>query len=189
MGSTDAGVGLATGRAWFKVPPTIRFEIDGELPAGASAKDIILHIIGLIGVDGALYQAMEFAGSTIESLSMEGRMTISNMAIEAGGKAGIIEVDDVARAWLDGRCQREYVEYHADADAEYARVNHIDAADIKPCVSWPHLPSNTHPVRRAATSPSIKRSSAAALTAASRTCAPRPRSCAGAAWRRACAAS
>lgn len=146
VGSTDAGVGLATGRAWFKVPPTIRFEIDGELPAGASAKDIILHIIGLIGVDGALYQAMEFAGSTIESLSMEGRMTISNMAIEAGGKAGIIEVDDVARAWLDGRCQREYVEYHADADAEYARVIHIDAADIKPCVSWPHLPSNTHPV-------------------------------------------
>lgn len=146
VGSTDAGVGLATGRAWFKVPPTIRFEIDGELPAGASAKDIILHIIGLIGVDGALYQAMEFAGSTIEALSMEGRMTISNMAIEAGGKAGIIEVDDVARAWLDGRCQREYVEYHADADAEYARVVHIDAADIKPCVSWPHLPSNTHPV-------------------------------------------
>ncbi|WP_304338262.1 3-isopropylmalate dehydratase large subunit [Collinsella tanakaei] len=146
VGSTDAGVGLATGRAWFKVPPTIRFEIDGELPAGASAKDIILHIIGLIGVDGALYQAMEFAGSTIEALSMEGRMTISNMAIEAGGKAGIIEVDDVARAWLDGRCQREYVEYHADADAEYARVIDIDAADIKPCVSWPHLPSNTHPV-------------------------------------------
>ncbi len=120
-------------------PPTIRFEIDGELPAGASAKDIILHIIGLIGVDGALYQAMEFAGSTIEALSMEGRMTISNMAIEAGGKAGIIEVDDVARAWLDGRCQREYIEYHADADAEYARVIHIDAADIKPdgCLAAP----------------------------------------------------
>lgn len=146
VGSTDAGVGLATGRAWFKVPQTIRFDIEGELPAGATGKDIILHIIGLIGVDGALYQAMEFTGSAIWSLSMEGRMTISNMAIEAGGKAGIIEVDDVARAWLQGRCERPYTEYHADADAEYARVIHIDAADIVPCVSWPHLPSNTHSV-------------------------------------------
>lgn len=146
VGSTDAGVGIATGRAWFKVPPTIRFEINGELTDGATAKDIILHIIGMIGVDGALYQAMEFAGSTIESLSMEGRMTISNMAIEAGGKAGIIEVDDVTRAWLKGRCEHEYVEYHADSDAEYAEVITIDAIDIKPCVSWPHLPSNTHPV-------------------------------------------
>ena len=146
VGSTDAGVGLATGRAWFKVPPTIKFVIDGELTDGAAAKDIILHIIGLIGVDGALYQAMEFTGSTIANLSMEGRMCISNMAIEAGGKAGIMEVDDVARAWLRDRCERDYVEYHADADAEYAQVIHIDAADIKPCVSWPHLPSNTHPV-------------------------------------------
>lgn len=146
VGSTDAGVGIATGRAWFKVPPTIRFEINGELTDGATAKDIILHIIGMIGVDGALYQAMEFAGSTIENLSMEGRMTISNMAIEAGGKAGIIEVDDVARAWLKGRCESDYVEYHADPDAEYAQVIAIDAADIEPCVSWPHLPSNTHPV-------------------------------------------
>ena len=99
VGSTDAGVGLATGRAWFKVPPTIRFEIEGELPEGATGKDIILHVIGMIGVDGALYQAMEFAGSAIRSLSMEGRMTISNMAIEAGGKAGSIEVDDLAREW------------------------------------------------------------------------------------------
>ena len=128
VGSTDAGVGLATGRCWFKVPPTIKFEIEGEL------------------VDGALYQAMEFTGSAIRSMSMEGRMTISNMAIEAGGKAGIMEVDDVARAWLEGRCQRPYVEYHADPDAEYAQVIHIDAADIKPCVAWPHLPGNTHPV-------------------------------------------
>ncbi|MBM6908579.1 3-isopropylmalate dehydratase large subunit [Collinsella intestinalis] len=146
VGSTDAGVGLATGRAWFKVPPTIKIVIEGELADGATAKDIILHIIGQIGVDGALYQAMEFTGSTIANLSMEGRMCISNMAIEAGGKAGIMEVDDVTRTWLASRGERAGVEYHADADAEYAQVIHIDAADIKPCVSWPHLPSNTHPV-------------------------------------------
>ncbi len=146
VGSTDAGVGLATGRAWFKVPPTVRIEVEGELPAGATGKDVILHVIGKIGVDGALYQAMEFCGSAIRSLSMEQRMTISNMAIEAGGKAGLIEVDDVARAWLDGRCQRPYVEYHSDADAEYAEVVRIDAADVRPCVAWPHLPSNVRPV-------------------------------------------
>ena len=146
VGSTDAGVGLATGRAWFKVPQTLRFEVEGELPEGATGKDVILHIIGMIGVDGALYQAMEFAGSAIEGLSMEGRMTMCNMAIEAGGKAGIIEVDDVTRAWMRGRGQRPSVEYHADPDAEYVRVYKIDAADIKPCVAWPHLPSNTHPV-------------------------------------------
>ena len=123
VGSTDAGVGLATGRAWFKVPPTIKFEIEGELADGATAKDIILHIIGLIGVDGALYQAMEFTGSTIASLSMEGRMCISNMAIEAGGKAGIMEVDDVARAWLEGRCQRPPVEYHAGRRVRAGRAH------------------------------------------------------------------
>ena len=146
VGSTDAGVGLATGRAWFKVPPTIRVDVDGTLPAGVCAKDVILHLIGLIGVDGALYQTLEFHGTTVAGLTMEERMTISNMAIEAGGKAGVFEVDDVARAWLDGRCERPWVEYHADPDAEYARVVHVDAADVVPCVSWPHLPSNTHPV-------------------------------------------
>ncbi len=146
VGSTDAGVGLATGTAWFKVPPTIQIVIEGALPQGATGKDIILYIIGKIGVDGALYQAMEFCGSTIRSLSMDQRMTISNMAIEAGGKAGIIEVDDVARAWLEGRCQRPYVEYHADPDADYAQTIYIDAQDIAPCVAWPHLPSNVRPV-------------------------------------------
>ena len=146
VGSTDAGVGLATGRAWFKVPPTIRVDVDGTLAAGVCAKDVILHLIGLIGVDGALYQTLEFHGTTVAGLTMEERMTISNMAIEAGGKAGVFEVDDVARAWLDGRCERPWVEYHADPDAEYARVVHVDAADVVPCVSWPHLPSNTHPV-------------------------------------------
>lgn len=146
VGSTDAGVGMATGRAWFKVPETIRFEIDGKLPAGASAKDIILYVIGKIGVDGALYCAMEFAGSTIRDLSVEGRLTIANMAIEAGGKAGLFEVDDTARAWLEGRTERPYTEYHPDPDAIYKQVIKIDAADVVPQVSWPHLPSNTHPV-------------------------------------------
>ena len=146
VGSTDAGVGLATGRAWFKVPPTIKFEIDGELRPGVCGKDVILHIIGLIGVDGARYCAMEFTGSAIRSMSMEGRLAMSNMAIEAGGKAGLMEVDDVTRAYLENRAERPYVEYHSDPDAEYARVVRIDAASIEPTVSWPHLPSNTHPV-------------------------------------------
>ena len=146
VGSTDAGVGLATGRAWFKVPPTIKFEIDGELKPGVCGKDVILHIIGLIGVDGARYCAMEFTGSAIRSMSMEGRLAMSNMAIEAGGKAGLMEVDDVTRAYLENRAERPYVEYHSDPDAEYARVVRIDAASIEPTVSWPHLPSNTHPV-------------------------------------------
>ena len=146
VGSTDAGVGMASGRAWFKVPETIRIQVDGELPAGASAKDIILYVIGRIGVDGALYCAMEFTGSTIRNLSVEGRLTIANMAIEAGGKAGLFEVDDIARAWLDGRCERPYKEYHADGDCTYKQVVKIDAADVVPQVSWPHLPSNTHPV-------------------------------------------
>ena len=146
VGSTDAGVGLATGRAWFKVPQTIKFEIEGELKPGVSGKDVILHIIGLIGVDGARYCAMEFTGSAIRSMSMESRLTMSNMAIEAGGKAGLIEVDDVTRAYLENRAERPYVEYHSDPDAEYAQVVKIDAASIEPTVSWPHLPSNTHPV-------------------------------------------
>lgn len=146
VGSTDAGVGIATGRAWFKVPQTIKFEIEGELQPGVSGKDVILHIIGLIGVDGARYCAMEFTGSAIRSMSMESRLAMSNMAIEAGGKAGLIEVDDVTRAYLENRAERPCVEYHSDPDAEYAQVIKIDAAAIEPTVSWPHLPSNTHPV-------------------------------------------
>jgi len=137
---------MATGRAWFKVPETIRFVIDGELPAGACAKDVILYVIGMIGVDGALYCAMEFSGTTIENLSVEGRLTIANMAIEAGGKAGLFEVDETCRAYMDRRAKRPYREYHPDVDARYRQVIHIDAADIVPTVSWPHLPSNTHPV-------------------------------------------
>ena len=146
VGSTDAGVGFATGKAWFKVPESILFKIDGDLKPGVTGKDIILHIIGMIGVDGALYKAMEFTGSTIAKLPMDERLTISNMAIEAGGKAGLIPVDDVTRAYLDGRSERPYVEYHSDPEAEYSQVIEIDAADIEPTVAWPHLPSNTKPV-------------------------------------------
>ncbi len=149
VGSTDAGVGYATGRAWFKVPETMLIRVNGTLKPGVTGKDVILHIIGLIGVDGALYRAIEFAGDAIRSLPMDERLTISNMAIEAGGKAGIIEVDDVTRAYLDGRTERPYTEYHADPDAEYVEVIDIDAADIEPTVAFPHLPSNTRPVREA----------------------------------------
>ena len=145
VGSTDAAIGYATGRAWFKVPETILFNIDGTLNPGVSGKDIILHIIGMIGVDGALYQAMEFHGSAIESLSMDERLTISNMAIEAGAKAGLIPVDDVTRAYMDGRTERPYKEYYSDPDAHYVKVYNIKAEDIVPTVSYPHLPSNTHP--------------------------------------------
>lgn len=149
VGSTDAGVGMAVGKAWFKVPETILFKVEGQLAPGVTGKDVILHIIGKIGVDGALYKAMEFTGSAIESLSMDERMTISNMAIEAGGKAGLMPVDDVARAYLEGRAERPYVEYASDVDAQYAQVIEIDAADIVPTVAFPHLPSNTRPVAEA----------------------------------------
>ncbi|MDO5335572.1 MAG: 3-isopropylmalate dehydratase large subunit [Coriobacteriia bacterium] len=143
VGSTDAGVGFATGKAWFKVPESILFKIEGELAPGVTGKDIILHIIGMIGVDGALYRAMEFTGSTIANLPMDERLTISNMAIEAGGKAGLIPVDDVTREYLTGRSERPWVEYHSDEGAEYCQVYEIDAASIQPTVAWPHLPSNT----------------------------------------------
>ena len=149
VGSTDAGVGMATGKAWFKVPSTILFKINGKLNPGVTGKDIILHIIGMIGVDGALYQAMEFTGDVIANLPMDERLSISNMAIEAGGKAGLIEVDDVTRTYLDGRVERPYTEYRSDPDAEYAQVIEIDGADIVPTVAFPHLPSNTRPVAEA----------------------------------------
>ena len=149
VGSTDAAIGYATGKAWFKVPESILFNIEGELQPGVTGKDIILHIIGMIGVDGALYQAMEFRGSAIESLTMDERLSISNMAIEAGGKAGLIAVDDVTRAYMDGRTERPYKEYHSDPDAVYAKVYNINAADIVPTVAFPHLPSNTRPAAEA----------------------------------------
>lgn len=149
VGSTDAAVGYATGKAWFKVPESLLFNVEGELLPGVTGKDIILHIIGMIGVDGALYQAMEFRGSAIEGLTMDERLSISNMAIEAGGKAGLIPVDDVTRKYMDGRTERPYTEYHSDPDAVYAKVYNIDAQDIVPTVAFPHLPSNTRPASEA----------------------------------------
>lgn len=149
VGSTDAAVGYATGKAWFKVPESLLFNVEGKLRPGVTGKDIILHIIGMIGVDGALYQAMEFRGSAIEGLTMDERLSISNMAIEAGGKAGLIPVDDVTRKYMDGRTERPYTEYHSDPDAVYAKVYNINAQDIVPTVAFPHLPSNTRPASEA----------------------------------------
>jgi len=145
VGSTDAAAGMATGEAWFKVPASIKFNVTGELGSWVSGKDVILHIIGMIGVDGALYQAMEFTGDTIERLGIEDRMTICNMAIEAGAKSGIIAFDETTRAYVEGRAERPWVVYASDPDAEYAREYEIDASAIEPTVSFPHLPSNTKP--------------------------------------------
>lgn len=149
VGSTDLAAGMATGKAWFKVPSAIKFVLKGKLNPWVSGKDVILHIIGMIGVDGALYKAMEFTGSAIESMPMDERLSISNMAIEAGGKAGLIPVDDVTRAYLDERAERPYTAYYSDDDAQFAQVVEIDAADIVPTVAFPHLPSNTRPVAEA----------------------------------------
>ena len=147
VGSTDMAAGMATGKAWFKVPEAIRFRLSGKLRPECSGKDVILSIIGQIGVDGALYQSMEFTGDGVASLSMDDRLCICNMAIEAGAKNGIFPVDDVTRAYMAGRCERTPVEYAADADAEYVRTIDIDLAAIEPTVACPHLPENTKPAR------------------------------------------
>ncbi len=145
VGSTDMAAGMATGMAWFKVPAAIRFELKNKLPANCSGKDVILTIIGMIGVDGALYRSMEFTGEGVATLTMDDRLCICNMAIEAGAKNGIFPVDDVTRAYMAGRCERTPVEFAADADAEYEQVIEIDLAAITPTVACPHLPENTHP--------------------------------------------
>jgi len=149
VGSTDAAAGMATGEAWFKVPASIKFVISGKLGPWVGGKDVILHVIGMIGVDGALYQAMEFTGDTISDLGMDDRFTICNMAIEAGAKSGIIAFDDVTRAYVEGRAERPYEVYASDPDAGYAAIYEIDASAIEPTVAFPHLPSNTRPVREA----------------------------------------
>lgn len=143
VGSTDMAAAMATGKAWFKVPPTIKIVYSGELKPHVSGKDLILYTIGKIGVDGALYKAMEFTGEAIENLSMDGRMTMSNMAIEAGGKAGLIAADEKTEAYLKDRAQREYTVVKPDPDAEYEQIIEIDVSQIEPQVAFPSLPENT----------------------------------------------
>ncbi len=146
IGSTDMCAGMASGLAWFKVPSAIQFYLTGELQPWVSGKDVILHIIGMIGVDGALYKSMEFAGPGVAALSMDDRFTISNMAIEAGAKNGIFPVDDKTVAYMEGRVNRPYTVYEADPDAEYEQVIELNLSEIQPTVSLPHLPSNTKTV-------------------------------------------
>lgn len=143
VGSTDLAAGMATGEAWFKIPSALKFHLVGRLPEGVSGKDVILHIIGMLGVDGALYKSMEFVGEGVSSLTMDDRMTIANMAIEAGAKNGIFIVDDVTRDYLKGRLNREYKTYEPDEDAEYEKTYFIKLDSIKQTVAFPHLPENT----------------------------------------------
>jgi 3-isopropylmalate/(R)-2-methylmalate dehydratase large subunit len=145
IGSTDMAAGMATGKAWFKVPSAIKFNIVGKPSKWVSGKDVILHIIGMIGVDGALYKSMEFVGEGIKNLSMDDRFTIANMAIEAGGKNGIFPVDDIAIAYMKEHApNKKYVVYEADEDAEYDEEYTIDLSALTPTVAFPHLPENTH---------------------------------------------
>jgi 3-isopropylmalate/(R)-2-methylmalate dehydratase large subunit len=153
VGSTDMAAGMASGLNWFRVPPAIKVELTGKLQPFVSGKDVILHLIGLIGVDGALYQSLEFTGDGVGELSMDDRFTISNMAIEAGGKNGIFPVDDKTMEYIQGRFGREPAVYEADEDAEYERVVRIDLSMLEPTVSLPHLPSNTKTVEEAAGMP------------------------------------
>ena len=146
VGSTDMAVGMVTGKAWFKVPSAIRFELVGKPSKWVSGKDVILHIIGMIGVDGALYRSMEFTGEGIKNLSMDDRFTICNMAIEAGGKNGIFPVDETALQYMKEHSKREFTVYEADEDAEYDETYVIDLSRLKPTVSFPHLPSNTRTI-------------------------------------------
>ena len=147
VGSTDMAAGMATGKAWFKVPSAIRFYLTGTLKPNVSGKDVILTIIGMIGVDGALYKSMEFTGPGVASLSMDDRLCICNMAIEAGAKNGIFPVDDQTLEYLKGRSEREPVIYTADEDAPYEKTIEMDLSKIEPTVACPHLPENTRPAK------------------------------------------
>ena len=143
VGSTDMAAGMATGKAWFKVPSAIKVELKGELEKYVSGKDVILHLIGEIGVDGALYKSLEFMGEGLKSLSMDDRLCISNMAIEAGAKNGIFMVDEITKNYMYGRVNREYKIFEPDEDAEYEQTITIDLSKLKPTVAFPHLPENT----------------------------------------------
>lgn len=153
VGSTDMAAGMATGLAWFKVPKAIKVNLVGKLNRFVSGKDLVLHLIGMIGVEGALYQSLEFAGEGIAALEMDDRFTICNMAIEAGAKNGIFPVDGKTIAYLNGRVDREYRIFEADPDAEYTREITIDLSALRPTVALPHLPSNTRTVDEAAGMP------------------------------------
>ncbi len=142
VGSTDLGVAMATGEAWFKVPEAIKVVLTGSKPEDVTGKDVILTLIGMIGVSGALYQSLEFTGPGVASLSMADRLTIANMAIEAGAKNGIFPVDERTRAYEEGRVDHPYTVYEADPDAEYARTVEIDLSSLSPVVAFPHLPEN-----------------------------------------------
>lgn len=146
VGTTDIATGMATGQLWFKVPSAIKFNLHGKLPQYVSGKDVILHIIGRIGVDGALYKSMEFTGEGVKELSMADRFTICNMAIEAGAKNGIFPVDEAAVEYLDKHAKRDYKIYEADSDAEYEEVVDVDLSAIRPTVAFPHLPGNAKTV-------------------------------------------
>ena len=150
VGSTDMAVGMATGECWFKVPEAVKVVLKGKLKPWVSGKDIILHLIGEIGVDGALYQSLEFTGEGVKEIGMDGRLTIANMAIEAGAKNGIFPVDDVCKAYLAERVSRPWTAFEADEDAEYAKVVEIDLDQLDMTVSLPHLPENTKPARECA---------------------------------------
>lgn len=146
VGSTDLGVAMATGQAWFKVPKAIKVVLTGKKPKYICGKDVILTLIGMIGVDGALYKAIEFAGDGVAELTMTDRLTISNMAIEAGGKNGIFPFDEVTEEYVEGRVQQPYEAVAPDEDASYEKVIEIDLSKLTPVVAFPHLPGNTHPV-------------------------------------------
>jgi len=147
VGSTDLAAAMATDTAWFKVPEAIRVELTGHLRRWVSGKDVILSLIGRIGVDGALYKSLEFTGEGVKSLSMDDRLTICNMAIEAGAKNGIFPVDETTLAYLNGRSKRPWTVYEADPDAVYAETVTIDLSTLDSVVSYPHLPENTHPAK------------------------------------------
>ena len=146
VGSTDMAAAMATGKAWFKVPSALKFNLTGKLNGYASGKDVILHIIGMIGVDGALYKSMEFSGEGLKSLSMDDRLCMANMAIEAGGKNGIFDVDDKTIEYIKEHSTKKYTVYKADDDAEYEKVYDVDLSKIRPTVSFPHLPDNTRTI-------------------------------------------
>lgn len=150
VGSTDMAAGMAVGEAWFKVPESIKFVYYGKLPRWVGGKDLILHTIGDIGVDGARYMSMEFTGEVINELSMDNRFTMANMAIEAGGKNGIFAVDDKTLEYVKNRAQRDYKVYVSDPDAAYAEVREYDVSQLEPVVAFPHLPENARPVSEAA---------------------------------------